>query len=97
MAERKNNRGRIQIIGDILELATSGIKKTHIMYRGNLSYEQAHQYLAEMIEKSLVDIQVSSAGTMYRTTERGREFLAYYGKLSEFLEDPEPCAPYLSA
>jgi predicted transcriptional regulator len=33
MDERKNNRGKIQIMGDVLALATSGIKKTHIMYR----------------------------------------------------------------
>ena len=97
MADRKSNRGRIQIIGDVLGLATSGIKKTHIMYRGNLSYEQAHQYLAEMIDKGLVDRQMSSECTIYRTTERGREFLAHYGKLSEFLDSSHPIAPYLSA
>ncbi|MFL6492652.1 MAG: winged helix-turn-helix domain-containing protein, partial [Nitrososphaera sp.] len=38
--QRKNNRGKIQIMGDVLALGTSGIKKTHIMYRANLSYEQ---------------------------------------------------------
>ena len=37
MYKRKNNRGKIQIMGDVLALATSGIKKTHIMYRANLS------------------------------------------------------------
>ena len=82
--QRKNNRGRIQIMGDVLALATSGIKKTHIMYRANLSYEQVHLYLGELIGK-------------------GREFLLYYTRLVEFLEEEgkqesemELSSPYIS-
>jgi predicted transcriptional regulator len=87
-SERKNNRGKIQIMGDVLALGTSGIKKTHIMYRANLSYEQVHLYLGELIAKSLIVQDVSSPdGIMYRTTERGREFLQYYTRLTEFLEE----------
>jgi predicted transcriptional regulator len=87
-SERKNNRGKIQIMGDVLALGTSGIKKTHIMYRANLSYEQVHLYLGELIAKRLIAQDVSSPdGIMYRTTERGREFLQYYTRLTEFLEE----------
>ncbi|HEU4823492.1 MAG TPA: winged helix-turn-helix domain-containing protein, partial [Nitrososphaeraceae archaeon] len=53
-SERKNNRGKIQIMGDVLALGTSGIKKTHIMYKANLSYEQVHLYLGELIAKRLI-------------------------------------------
>ena len=88
MYERKNNRGKIQIMGDVLALGTSGIKKTHIMYRANLSYEQVHLYLGELISKRLIAQDVSSAdGIVYRTTEKGREFLQYYTRLTEFLEE----------
>jgi predicted transcriptional regulator len=87
MSERKNNRGRIQIIGDVLALATSGIKKTHIMYKANLSYEQVHLYLEELIRKALVAQDVSSDGVVYRITEKGREFLLCYTRLIEFLEE----------
>ncbi len=87
-SERKNNRGKIQIMGDVLALGTSGIKKTHIMYRANLSYEQVHLYLGELIAKRLIAQDVSSAdGIVYRTTEKGREFLHYYTRLTEFLEE----------
>jgi predicted transcriptional regulator len=102
-SERKNNRGKIQIMGDVLELATSGIKKTHIMYRANLSYEQVHLYLGELIAKSLIVQDVSSPdGVVYRTTEKGREFLLYYTRLAEFLEEEKQpkvelsTAPYIS-
>jgi predicted transcriptional regulator len=98
MSERKNNRGKIQIMGDVLGLATSGIKKTHIMYKGNLSYEQVHLYLSELIEKRLIAQDISQDGVVYRTTDRGREFLLYYTRLTEFLEEhqTELSAPYIS-
>ena len=41
-------------MGDVLALATSGIKKTHIMYRANLSYEQVYLYLGDLIGKRLI-------------------------------------------
>ena len=99
MSERKNNRGKIQIMGDVLALATSGIKKTHIMYRANLSYEQVHLYLGELIGKRLIAQDVSPDGVVYRTTTKGREFLLYYTHLVEFLEEEpevELSAPYVS-
>jgi predicted transcriptional regulator len=99
-SERKNNRGKIQIMGDVLALGTSGIKKTHIMYRANLSYEQVHLYLGELIGKRLITQDVSSSdGVVYRTTTKGREFLLYYTRLVEFLEEEpkvELSAPYVS-
>ena len=85
-------------MGDVLALATSGIKKTHIMYRANLSYEQVHLYLGELIEKRLVGQDISQDGIVYRTTERGREFLLYYQRIAEFLEEPEIFGtPYVSS
>ena len=84
-------------MGDVLALATAGIKKTHIMYRANLSYEQVHLYLSELIEKRLVAQDVSPDGVVYRTTEKGREFILYYQRLVEFLEEPQVSmtAPYV--
>ena len=102
-SERKNNRGKIQIMGDVLALGTSGIRKTHIMYKANLSYEQVHLYLGELIGKRLIAQNVSPDGVMYRTTEKGREFLLYYTRLVEFLEEEEqepevePSSPFISS
>ena len=84
-------------MGDVLALATAGIKKTHIMYRANMSYEQLHLYLGELIKMRLVVQDVSRDGIVYRTTERGREFLQYYQRIAEFLEEPEFLnTPYVS-
>jgi predicted transcriptional regulator len=101
-SERKNNRGKIQIMGDVLALGTSGIRKTHIMYKANLSYEQVHLYLGELIEKRLIEQDVSSDGVVYRTTEKGREFLLHYTRVVELLEarresEVELRSPYISS
>ena len=101
-SERKNNRGKIQIMGDVLALGTSGIRKTHIMYKANLSYEQVHLYLGELIEKRLIAQDVSPDGVIYRTTEKGREFLLYYTRVVELLEEKqeseaELSSPYISS
>jgi predicted transcriptional regulator len=96
MSERKSNRGKIEIMGDVLALTNSSMKKTHIMYKANLSYEQLHLYLDELLARQLVLQDVSRDGTFFRTTERGREFLQHYHQLSEFLKEPEILeAPYL--
>ncbi len=102
--ERKNNRGKIQIMGDVLALGTSGIRKTHIMYKANLSYEQVHLYLGELIGKRLIEQDVSQDGVIYRTTEKGREFLLHYTRVVELLEEEarqesevELNSPYISS
>jgi predicted transcriptional regulator len=102
-SEHKNDRGKIQIMGDVVALATSsGIKKTDIMLKANLSYRQMCLYLEELISKRLISQDLSSPnGVVYRTTEKGREFLLYYTHLVEFFEEEkqglelESSSPYI--
>jgi predicted transcriptional regulator len=87
MSERKNNRGKIEIMADVLALSTSGIKKTHIMYKANLSYEQILYYLNQLLTKGLIAQDVSDGALVYRTTEKGREFLACYSRMSDLITE----------
>lgn len=87
MSERKNNRGKIEIMADVLALSTAGIKKTHIMYRANLSYEQILYYLNQLLGKGLIAQDVADSALVYRTTEKGREFLACYSRISDLIAD----------
>ena len=93
MSERKNNRGKIEIMADVLTLSTSGIKKTHIMYRANLSYEQILYYLKQLLGKGLIAQDVSDGALVYRTTEKGREFLACYSRMSDLITESYENAP----
>jgi predicted transcriptional regulator len=72
------------------------------MYKANLSYEQVHLYLGELIGKRLIEQDVSPDGVVYRTTEKGRDFLLNYTRLVELLEEArqepeaELSSPYIS-
>ena len=73
------------------------------MYTAILSYEQVHLCLGELIGKRLIAQDVTPDGVIYRTTEKGREFLLYYTRLVEFLEEEkqepevEPSSPFISS
>lgn len=87
MSERKNNRGKIEIMADILTLSTVGIKKTHIMYRANLSYEQILYYLGELLTRNLLEQDTFEGTQIYRTTEKGREFLQHFSNMAELIKE----------
>lgn len=82
-----NYRGRMDIIADILSVASRDAKKTQIMYQANLSYKVLQKYLAEVVGASLVCFE--NEKHCYRLTDKGRKFLeAYeqYSKRSKYVE-----------
>jgi len=87
VCKNENNRGKIQIMADIVDLCESGIRKTHIMYKGNLSYEQINRYLYELLEKELITQNLDDGVLTYRATEKGRSFLQYYNLMLSILEE----------
>ena len=72
-------RDRHDIVAEMLDHARGGKIKTHIMYKAKLSYSQVNEYLLLLVEKGFVEnITVKHRRrivTMYRTTEKGIEFL----------------------
>jgi len=87
VCKNENNRGKIQIMADIVDLCKSGIRKTHIMYKGNLSYEQINRYLYELLEKELITQNLDDGVLTYRATEKGRTFLQYYNMMLSILDE----------
>ena len=87
LCKNENNRGKIQIMADIVDLCKAGIRKTHIMYRANLSYEQINRYLYELLEKELIIQNLDDGVLTYRATEKGRSFLQYYNLMLNTLEE----------
>jgi len=71
-----NYRSRLDIIADILQVASQNAKKTQIMYQANLSYKVLQRYLREIIDASLISFD--SADQFYILTRKGQKFLEVY-------------------
>jgi predicted transcriptional regulator len=74
-------RRRLDIIADILSVVTGSAKKTHIMYRANLSYAVLQKYLAEMTSASLISFE--DENQCYVLGDKGRAFLDVYEEYSK--------------
>jgi len=76
-----NYRSRLDIIADILNVASRDAKKTQIMYQANLSYKVLQKYLAEVVSASLVSFE--DRRHCFQLTDKGRSFLEAYEKYSK--------------
>jgi predicted transcriptional regulator len=74
-------RGKLEIIADILMVASRKPKKTQIMYQANLSFRVLQKYLAELKGASLICFQ--DEGQCYALTAKGRQFLEEYKEYSK--------------
>lgn len=88
--KRKNpNRGKIEIVGNILEASTEGVKKTNLMNRCSLSHKQVIQYLEELQMIGLIKQSLDDEGKpIYLTTESGRKFLDYFRIMMDLMNRP---------
>ena len=85
---RKQHRPRLSIISSILKVARHGARKTHIMYRANLSYGQLEDYLAFLTDVGLIrrinDGQEMT--TVFSTSPNGVAFLERYETLRNIVD-----------
>ncbi len=80
-------RDRLQIIADILVIASRRARKTQIMYQGNLSYRLLCRYLGRVLDAGLVRFENEDC---YVLTGKGKEFLSRheaYSKRCKNLEE----------
>lgn len=78
------NRSKTDIVGLILEVANvGGAAKTKIMYKAFLSYSQLKEYLAMLMDNSLLEFEEERQ--FYRTTEKGIRFLQMYAQVHEMM------------
>ena len=73
--------GKLDIIADILTVASRRPKKTQIMYQANLSFRVLQKYLAEISGASLICYEDETQ--CYSLTSKGKEFLEAYTQYSK--------------
>ena len=60
------------------------IKKTHLMYKANLSHKQMTTYLVDLIKNGLIQDKKADDRNLILITEKGRDFFVKYAQVREF-------------
>ncbi len=85
------NRSRVEILYDIIASAKTPARKTHLMYKSNLSFKQLDLYLEYILENGLLEERVDDEGSrMYCLTNRGNEFLGLFEHMQTFFPQIRP-------
>jgi predicted transcriptional regulator len=83
------NRSRVEILYDIVSASKASAKKTHLMYKSNLSFKQLRLYLDFLLYRGLVEERMEDnepeASRTYTATPKGLEFLTLFEDLQGFL------------
>ena len=77
MSMRKN-RNTLEIVAHMLEAAAKECKKTHIMYKSNLSYVLLKKYLDLVMSNGLLTYDTITQ--TYRTTHKGLTYIREYAE-----------------
>jgi predicted transcriptional regulator len=85
----RKRRDKLFIMSEILEIAKGGVLKTQIMYRANLSFTQLNDYLGFMLEIHLLEKIRRNDKDIYRSTEKGIDFLERYRQIAELLKNED--------
>ncbi len=78
----------MDIIANMLHVSEESAKKTHIMYKCNLSFRQLHAYLDLLVDRKLlrkIETDESKRQELYQTTSKGRTFLQAYKSIKALL------------
>ena len=83
--ERKRNKA--DIVNDMLRIIRENgdkVKKTHLMYKANLSHKQMESYLSELVKNNLIEKNTSEKKHSIKVTKKGDDFLIKYTQVKEF-------------
>jgi len=84
----KNRRSELIIINDLLSLLEQEeLKKTHLMYKTNLSYSHFVKYLDYLLKKELIGIKETGnpIGKVYYITNQGKKFIKEFKNVLDLL------------
>ncbi len=88
MATKK--RERLEVIRDILNKVkeNKSIKPTRLLYASNLSPQMFKEYMAELLEKKFVQLDVDNKDKKsFSMTKKGQDFLQEYKIIENFIEN----------
>lgn len=81
-----NRRDRLNIISAVLSYAARGVGKTDLMYKVGLSSAQLDRYLPVLVRSELLEVSNHDKRPLYRTTDKGKDFLDFFDALVRLLD-----------
>ncbi len=79
-------RSKFEIISEILlSCSNSGTNITKIVYRVNLNFKVAQQYLDYLVQNELIEVIENGKKKKYVATEKGRDFVRKFREINESL------------
>jgi len=85
ISKMSNKRNEYEICGDILAEARAGSVKTKLLHRVNLNVKSVSRYLDLLLRGNLIEVyyEQPSGRAIYRTTQKGKEYLEFLERLKE--------------
>ncbi len=83
-------RDRLNIMAEIMNVATEKKLKTQIMYMVNLSFSQVKEYVSFLTERGFLQVRVEHGKKSYETTVKGKLYIKNYREMADFLRPKEP-------
>lgn len=83
----EHKRSRTDILHDMLRIIKEQrgkIKRTHLMYKANLSHKQLKLYLDELLQNKLVENKEDRGNQLIFITKKGANFSIKYAQMKEF-------------
>ena len=84
MCESSKKRNDVEISADILRVAMTGAKKSHIVYQTNLNFKLLDKYLELLTKNDL--ITSPSDNKTFKTTEKGLRYLDHFEGFQKYLK-----------
>jgi predicted transcriptional regulator len=83
---RGQPRGTYDVLATFLRICEQGTKRTHVIYRANLSFTMFQEYLQKALRAGLVEESFDRSLT---TTAKGRLFLQEYSTVEKLVHDDD--------
>jgi predicted transcriptional regulator len=93
LTDLRRRRSHYHLIGEILDIASSGASKTRIMYRANLSATMTKEYIGLLQQISLLEVSDEKGKSIYKTNERGLQYLRSYRQILQILTNGNGIEP----
>jgi len=82
----EGRRSNLDIMADILDTSRRGVKKTHLMQNGSMSFAQLEKYLDLILKARLLFVESDGPHLLFKISGKGKSFLKAYESLKALLK-----------